>query len=59
MGLDDMVDTGYDGITDMTFKDALKTAEDRILDPNSSNDDLEGAKSICDSINNMLTCEED
>jgi len=48
-----MVDTNYDGIPDMTFGDAMTIVEDILRDPNSSREELEYAKNICDSINNM------
>jgi len=48
-----MVDTNYDGIPDMTFGDAMEIVEDILRDSNSSWEDLEYAKNICDSINNM------
>jgi hypothetical protein len=48
-----MVDTNYDGVPDMTFGDAMTIVEDIVRDPNSSWSDLEYAKDICDSINNM------
>ena len=47
------VDTDYNGVPDMTFGDAMATVEDILRDPNSSWSDLEYAKDICDSINNM------
>ena len=52
-----MVDTNYDGIVDSVFNDAIRTAEDILRDPEASNAELESAKDICDSINNMKTCE--
>jgi len=48
-----MVDTNYDGIPDMTFGDAMEIVENILRDSNSSWEDLEYAKNICDSINNM------
>ncbi|MFC1987960.1 NosD domain-containing protein [Chloroflexota bacterium] len=49
-GMDDIVDTDYDGNVDMKLKDAIKLAENIIL---SVAGDYEQAKNICDSINNM------
>jgi len=48
-----MVDTDYDGHPDMTFGDAMTIAENILRNPNSSQEELEHAKNICDSINNM------
>jgi len=48
-----MVDTDYDSVTDMTFGDAMTIVEDILRNPNSTWQDLEYAKDICDSINNM------
>jgi len=48
-----IVDTNYNGVPDMTFGDAMAIVEDILRDPNSSWSDLEYAKDICDSINNM------
>jgi len=48
-----MVDTDYNGIPDMTFGNAMTIVEDILRDPSSSWQELENAKNICDSINNM------
>jgi hypothetical protein len=48
-----MVDTNYDKVPDMAFGDAMTIVEDILRDPNSTWHDLEYAKDICDSINNM------
>ncbi|MCK4783240.1 MAG: right-handed parallel beta-helix repeat-containing protein [Desulfobacteraceae bacterium] len=53
----DMVDTNYDGIVDSLFEDAIRIAEGILRDPEASGTELEQAKDICDSINNMKTCE--
>jgi len=53
VGVDDMVDTNYDGIGDMKFKEAVKLAEDILI----NGGDYEQAKNICDSINNMGGCD--
>ncbi|MFC2013102.1 NosD domain-containing protein [Chloroflexota bacterium] len=48
--MDDIVDTNYNGITDMKLKDAIALAETIILNTAAN---YEQAKNICDSINNM------
>ncbi|MDH5451392.1 MAG: hypothetical protein OEX77_10965, partial [Candidatus Bathyarchaeota archaeon] len=48
-----MVDINYDGHPDMTFSDAMTIAENILRNPNSTREELEHAKNICDSINNM------
>jgi len=48
-----IVDTDYNGIPDMTFGNAMAIVENILRDPSSSWGDLEYAKNICDSINNM------
>ncbi|MFC1919068.1 NosD domain-containing protein [Chloroflexota bacterium] len=57
VNMGDMVDTDYDGITDTMFEDAIWTAEEILRNPDASDNQLELAKDICDSINNMETCE--
>ena len=51
--LPQMVDTNDDRHPDMTFGAAMTTVENILKDPNSSLAELEYAKNICDSINNM------
>lgn len=48
-----MVDTNYNGVPDMTFGNAMTIVENILRNPTSSSSDLEHAKDICDSINNM------
>ena len=48
-----MVDIDYDGHPDMTFGDAMTIVENILRNPDSSREELEHAKNICDSINNM------
>ncbi|HUV45649.1 MAG TPA: prealbumin-like fold domain-containing protein, partial [Dehalococcoidia bacterium] len=51
--LNKLVDTNFDGIADMVFKDAIDLVQGILLDPGSTSADFEHAKDICDSINNM------
>ncbi len=48
-----MVDTDYDDHPDMTFGAAMTIVENILRNPHSSLAELEHAKNICDSINNM------
>ncbi|TET64675.1 VWA domain-containing protein [Candidatus Bathyarchaeota archaeon] len=48
-----MVDTNYDGHPDMTFGDAMTIVENILRNPHSILAELEYAKDVCDSINNM------
>ncbi len=49
---DQMVDTTGDGNTDMMLSNAIAYVEDILTDPNSTHEDYEEAKDICDTINN-------
>ena len=53
IGLDELVDTDGDDITDTTFWDALQTAEAVRLDPAATRADLEAQKDILELINTM------
>ena len=56
MNPNDLVYTNYDGIVDTLYKDATRTTKDILRNPDVSYVDLEQAKDICDSKNNMETC---
>jgi hypothetical protein len=49
---DQMVDTDGDDTTDMMLSDAIEYVEDILNDTESTKDDFEEAKDICDFINN-------
>jgi VCBS repeat-containing protein len=55
---DMMVDTDRDGVADTTFMDAMAEVESILGDEDATKEELEHAKDICDSINNMKTCDE-
>jgi len=52
VGMDDMVDTDWDGQPDTRFSDAMARVEDLIANGDDQQD-YELAREICDSINNM------
>ena len=56
--LDMMVDTDRDGIADTIFMDAMAEVESILGDDDATKEEFEQAKDICDSINNIKTCDE-